>query len=132
MKKYFLTFVFLFVTLFALPQKASFLVQGSEYQNFFKTYCVYKQYNYLIQYTSKESIKKFGKERIIKLYSNLKVEPKRKWEYVNVIVNGNRAQYFFTISLQGATTKTVHFDLIKEEGKWKILIPQKINSFLKS
>jgi predicted SnoaL-like aldol condensation-catalyzing enzyme len=101
-------------------------VNGSDFGTFFKTCCVYNQTDMLTQHTSKQSIEKHGKSAIINFYNNFEISKQETWKFVVSETNGNLVKQTYTRSLTGAYSKEIIFNLIKEDGVWKMIVPDKL------
>jgi hypothetical protein len=106
-------------------------VSGSDFGTFFKASCVYNQFDILIEHTSKASIDVHGKDAIVKLYKGLEISKQETWNFVATEGSGNSASQTYTRSLKGAYSREIVLNLIKEDGVWKIVLPNKLSEFLK-
>ena len=106
-------------------------VIGSNFGSFFKASCVYNQTKTLIEHTSKESVELHGEEKLTVFYRNLEISKQETWDFVITEGSGDTVSQSYTRSLKGAYSKEVTLNLVKEDGEWKIVLPEDLTTFLK-
>jgi len=101
---------------------------GSDFGNFFKILYAQGKYDEMIKFTSKTSIDKFGKDKVLEFYKNdLKFgyeigKPHSK------TVSGDTITLNYNANIV-ATKKVVRIKVIVENDSCKIVLPEKINNF---
>ena len=87
-----------------------------------------QKYDYLMKFTSKGSIKKYGAPKILDFYKNIRVSYKLK--------NGSESFSGDTTTLnytttEFATNKIKQFVVVSENDTVKLVLPNKLSDFLK-
>lgn len=124
--------ILLFLGLTTILSKAQVgYVKGSNFGNFLKASYVYKQFDALIEHTSKKSIELYGKEKLKTFYKSLKISKQETWDFVSNDGEGNSVTQYYTRSLNGAYSNEISLNLVKENGEWKIVLPKNLSKFLK-
>lgn len=101
---------------------------GSDFGNFFKTLYAQGKYDEMINFTSKVSIEKFGKEKIINFYKN---DLKFGYEIGkphSQTVSGDTITLNYNANII-ATKRVVRINVVVENDSCKILLPNNINNF---
>lgn len=106
-------------------------VNGSNFGSFFKASVVFKDFNSLMEHTSSKSIKAHGKDAIMNLYKGLELSKQETWDFVTTEGSSDVVSQTYNRSLKGAYSKVVVLNLVKEDGVWKIVLPDKLSDFLK-
>jgi len=124
MKKLLLSVFLLIFATFTYGQKNKAfanptLIYGSDFGNFFKTMYVQQNYDTLLYYTSKKSIKKFGKENLLKYYKDI--------DFAYVMKLKSKTVHNDTITLSyvamiNATQRIVKLDVVVENDTCRLLV----------
>ena len=97
---------------------------GSAFVSFIKT----QNFELALKFTSKESIKKHGSEKIIKKYSDLKTN--YNLVRTSKVVNGKYTTIRYTAN-EYATSKFKDFVVVVENDSCKLVLPENLDDFLK-
>lgn len=97
---------------------------GPAFMSFIKT----QNFDLAIQFTSKESVDKFGREVILEKYKSLKTNYTLK--KVSTSTNGGETTLRYTTN-EFATSKFKDFVVVVENDSCKILLPNNLDDFLK-
>lgn len=101
---------------------------GSDFGNFFKILYAQGKFDEMIKFTSKASINKFGKDKILDFYKN---ELKFGYEIGkphSQTVSGDTITLNYNANII-ATKRVVRINVIVENDSCKIVLPEKINNF---
>ena len=108
-------------------------VGGSNYGDFLVSACVGNYENIIVNYTSSASIETYSKEGVLEFYKTLKFAKNEKWTHNNTSQQNTDGTYTqdYTRSIQGVYAKVVTLTFIQENGDWKLVLPEDLNTFLK-
>jgi len=106
------------------------LIYGSDFGNFFKTLYAQGKFADMVKFTSAESIKKHGKDKIIDFYKNKihfgyelgKLKSTNKEEDGSITLNYPSSQVF-------ATKKVVRINVVIQNDSVKIKLPDNLKDF---
>ena len=103
-------------------------MDGSSFGKFFIAMIRTQNYDMALKFTSKESINKFGVDKIKEVYSNFKFN--YKLEQKSITVSGKYSTIIYTTN-EYATCKLKKLIVILENDTCKLVLPVNINEFLK-
>jgi hypothetical protein len=101
---------------------------GSDFGNFFKTLYAQGKYDEMIKFTSKSSLDKFGKDKVLDFYKN---DLKFGYEIGkphSQTVSGDTITLNYNANII-ATKRVVRINVVVENDSCKIVLPEKINNF---
>ena len=101
---------------------------GSDFGNFFKILYAQGKFDEMIKFTSKTSLDKFGKDKILDFYKN---DLKFGYEIGkphSQVVSGDTVMLNYNANII-ATKRVVRINVIIENDSCKILLPTKLNNF---
>ena len=104
------------------------LFGGSGFGIAFVSYIKTQNYDLALQFTSKESIDKYGSESILDVYKSLKVD--YKLNQVSKSTEGNYTTLRYTTN-EYATNKYKDFVVVVENDSCKLVLPDNLKDFLK-
>lgn len=101
---------------------------GSDFGNFFRVLYAQGKFDEMVKFTSKSSLDKFGKDKVLNFYKN---ELKFGYEIGaphSQIVSGDTITLNYNANII-ATKRVVRINVIVENDSCKIVLPEKINNF---
>lgn len=101
---------------------------GSDFGNFFKTLYAQGKFDEMIKFTSKTSLDKFGKDKVLDFYKN---DIKFGYEIGtphSQTVNGDTITLNYNANII-ATKRVVRISIVVENDSCKIVLPNKLTSF---
>lgn len=132
MKKLFVLFAFTLVLFATTVFGQGELIYGSTPGAFFVKACVTNNEAMIIMTTSTESLEKFGEDKVMQFLKELEFPNNDKWTFNNTTkISDNKIVHEYTRSVAGVYAKVVKITLVKENGQWKFVFPDKLNTFLK-
>jgi hypothetical protein len=132
MKKLFLILAILSLTISSFSQKGQFSnpsnIYGSSYGTFFISMLRTQNYDMALKFTSKESIKKFGVDKIKQKYQDFNFNYKLVQK--SMTTSGGKTTIVY-VTNEMATGKIKTMTLIVENDSCKIVLPNNLAEFLK-
>jgi hypothetical protein len=107
------------------------MIYGSDFGNMFKLFYAQGNFDYMLKFTSSESIKKHGKAKVLEFYKN-----KFKFGYAlgslkSTFKEGNVTILNYPDAKVFATKKVVRIPIVIENDSCKIVLSDNLNDFLK-
>jgi hypothetical protein len=111
------------------PYSNPFFIYGTDFGNFFQTMYIHGRYDQMIEFTSSESIDKFGKNAILDFYKN---ELDFGYDIGKYPLSSGTDGDITVINYEAnimATKKIVRVSVVLENDSCKIVLPNKLKNF---
>jgi hypothetical protein len=105
------------------------LIYGSDFMSFMQMLRKIGDYNMMLQFTSSESIKKFGKEKIKEYYQS-KFTNMSKLKLMSVVSNKNGYKTMNYINFNMATKTATSVNIVIENDTCKLVLPNDLKKKL--
>lgn len=111
------------------PYSNPFLIYGSSFGNFFQTMYKHGKFKDMLAFTSKESVDKFGREKILAFYEN---ELKFGYDIGERAISSGTDGDVIILNYKSdviATKRIIRMKVVVENDSVKIILPDNLKSF---
>lgn len=98
------------------------IIYGSDFMSFMQSLRKTGNYEMMLQFTSSESVKKFGKEKVSKYYEE-KFTNMSKLELKSITDNADGSKTMNYVNLTVATKSTASINVVIENDSCKLVLP---------
>lgn len=110
------------VTTVEKPYSNPAIIYGSDFMSFMQSLRKTGNYEMMLQFTSSESVKKFGKEKVSKYYEE-KFTNMSKLELKSITENADGSKTMNYVNLTVATKSTASINVVIENDSCKLVLP---------
>lgn len=129
MKRLFVFALALFVTFVSYSQVG--YVNGSDFGNYFQTLYKLNQFESMVDITSKASVDKHGKDKILKFYENMQFGYDLGKLKAHVKNGDNTITLIYSDATIDATRVKKTINIVEENGKLKVVLPDNLDDFMR-